>query len=148
MTVAISMMRSRSGSSPVISRSIQIRFSFRFTATLSVSPRALAKRAFERTTTQHVQMDVKHDLAAFPIDVHDHAIARQSVISRKTFRGKQEAADQCGMIRIEVVQRGDVSLRNDEPMNRRLRMDVLEGDDRVVLVDTIRRQLARHDLAK
>ncbi len=48
----------------------------------------------------------------------------------------------------EIVQRRAVDLRNHEAMERRLRMNVLEREQRLGLVDSIRRNLARDDLAK
>ena len=49
---------------------------------------------------------------------------------------------------VEVREPLDVPARNDEHMERRARVEVIERDDVVVLVDEPRRQLLRDDLAE
>ncbi|MNY53708.1 hypothetical protein D3C86_1894880 [compost metagenome] len=48
----------------------------------------------------------------------------------------------------EVRDRGDVLLRDHEDVDRRLGVDVAEGDGVIVLVDDLRRDLAGDDLAE
>ena len=50
--------------------------------------------------------------------------------------------------RLKSLSVATMRLRDDEAMKRRLRMNVLEREDRVVLVDTIGGNLARDDLAE
>ena len=48
----------------------------------------------------------------------------------------------------EVVEAGEVASRDDQHVRRRLRIDVIEGDDAVVLVDDGCGDLTRDDLAE
>ena len=52
------------------------------------------------------------------------------------------------VVRRRVGERGDVPLRDDHEMHRRLRLDVVEREHVVVLVHLLRRDLAAHDLAE
>jgi hypothetical protein len=54
------------------------------------------------------------------------------------------------MVRVdtEVVQCGDMELRHDKDMHRRLRIDVFEGDHPVVFKNLRRRNLAGNDAAE
>jgi hypothetical protein len=64
-------------------------------------------------------------------------------------RGRAEhRSHQCVIGRRQVVDRRDVSTRDDEHMQRRLRVDVLDGDEVVVLMDDGALDLARDDLAE
>src|SRR4051794_4877015 len=99
-TVAISMTRSLSGLSPVISRSIQIKLSLRFTSASGVR---LAQCAGERPAAEHVQVNVEDDLAAFAPDVHCDAIARQRRVGGDAFRRQQQRPDQVLVTGTEVV---------------------------------------------
>ena len=57
-------------------------------------------------------------------------------------------ADQGVVSRRKIVQRRDVPARHDQHVHRRLRVDVLEGDDAIVLIDNRRGNLAGDDLAE
>src|SRR4029077_160202 len=60
--------------------------------------------------------------------------------------GRQKApADDLDVRGLHCHYRADVALGNDEQMNRRLRVDVLECQDRVVLVLDVGLALARDD---
>src|SRR5688572_3372795 len=149
MTVAISMMRCSSGLSPVISRSIQIRLSLRFTwAPERRMQCGSTQGTFQRSTAEHVQMCMKYHLPTLAIDVHGHTVAGQSMLAGETLRRQQQAADELAVLVREVVQRRDVRFGNHEAMERRLGVNVLEGQDALVLVDSLGGELTRDDLAK
>src|SRR6185503_2400930 len=137
------MMRFASGSRPVISRSIQIRFSLRLT-TASLSP----QRAFQRSPAEHVEVDVKDDLPALAIHVHRNAVTGQAMLRGEPLRRQQQTTDEGALLRREVVERRDVNLRHDQTVKRRLRMNVLECEHGFVFVQPLSGQLPRNDLAE
>src|ERR1700712_5517529 len=57
-------------------------------------------------------------------------------------------AQQWRMVRRDVGHRRDMHLRNDQDVNRRPGMDVVEGQYLLVLVDLLRRNLPGNDLAE
>ena len=63
-------------------------------------------------------------------------------------RAPDHLADDRVVARRQIVQRRDVSLRYDEHVRRSLRVDVVEREHAIVLVDDRRRDLARDDLAE
>src|SRR5690606_22924640 len=50
--------------------------------------------------------------------------------------------------RLQVVERGDRPLGNEQHVHRRLRVDVAEGQDLLVLVDDVGRNLPGDDLVE
>ena len=95
-------------------------------------------------------MDLEHGLATVPVAVHDDAVAvlGQAFLLRVRGRGQREAADDFGLSRLQVVERGHVHLGHEQHVHRRLRGDVAEGDEVLVLMDDIGGQFAPDDLVE
>jgi hypothetical protein len=60
----------------------------------------------------------------------------------------EDSGEEIAVARSQIVGGGDVSPRQQKDVCRRLRVDVTDGDDQVVLVDPRRGQLARDDAAE
>jgi hypothetical protein len=60
----------------------------------------------------------------------------------------EQGPDQGIVLRTEVVKRGDVPARHDQQVERRLRIQILEGDDRTVVVNAFSGNQTRCDLAE
>ena len=82
-------------------------------------------------------MNVEDRLASFAIGVEDRPVSALAVpvLLRQRRRSPRHRSDQLVITRREVVQRGDVTSRDDQQMERRLRIDVLDGDYGIVLMD-------------
>ena len=108
------------------------------------------ERTLHRPAAEHVQVRVEDDLPAFAIDVHRDTVARQPVLARRCACAveQQRANELASAARVKSLSVATMRLRDHEAMKRRLRMNVLEREDRVVLVDSIGGKLARHDLAE
>ena len=75
------------------------------------------------------------------------ARATAGTIERVMVRGKalgrqQQCANEIALFGREIVQRSPVRLRDHESVERRLRMNVLEGENPVVVVEAIGGKLA------
>src|SRR5713226_358009 len=79
------------------------------------------------------------------VDVIDHLPALRPA---EALRREQAAAERLGVRALHRHHRRDVALRDDQDVHRGLRVDVLEGEHRVVLVLDVRGLLARDDAAK
>src|SRR5690606_13417943 len=106
------------------------------------------ERSLERPTAQNVQMRVEDDLTALLVHVHRDAVAGQPVLRREALRGEQQRAGEASVTGRKIVQRREMPLRYHERVKRRLRMNVLEREQRVVLVETLGGNLSRDDLAE
>src|SRR5215470_3305428 len=102
-----------------------------------------------RSAAEQMQMNVKYGLAGVAVGVEDRpkAAGQPSLLGERGGPSDQLAHDAI-VARLDVVQRCDMPLRHDEDMGRRLRIDVVEGEDAVVLVDDRSRHLALDDLAE
>src|SRR5437016_5820347 len=90
-----------------------------------------------------------HLLMPHPAVLDDGAEAiGHACLARKTARDQEHLAQRRLVRRQRVVERGDMRLRHDQEMHRRLRADVVEGHDVVVVVNLLRRNQAARDLAK
>src|SRR4029450_2076441 len=100
--------------------------------------------------SQKMNVDVIHDLAPLWAAVHSKPIAALGHSLRLSERScRQEAApDDVGVLGLHRDDRVDVALGHDEEMDGRLRVDVLEGQNRVVLVLDFGGSLAGHDAAE
>src|SRR5687768_1981684 len=97
-----------------------------------------------------MQMNVEDALAGFSIRVEDRAESAIGVpvLSRNGRRAADHRSDELIVYRREIVQRSDVSLRNDQHVQRSLRVDVLDDDDTVVLIYGFDRNLPRDHVAE
>jgi hypothetical protein len=95
-------------------------------------------------------MNVEHRLPCFAIAVEDRAITALGVaiLLRERRRTPHHRSDQRIIDDAKVVQCLDVLSWNDQDVQWRLRVDVLEGDQLLVLVDDRPRDLARDDFAE
>ena len=83
------------------------------------------------------------DVGNQPIAVFGDA-ARPSEIGRD----REEAPEHLSIALHEVGSRADVAPGHEQDVGRRPRRDVADGDDEVVVVDAIGRDLAGHDAAE
>src|SRR6266516_2700097 len=99
---------------------------------------------------QEVEVHVIDHLATFRPAAHAHTIAaiRETLGLAQTPRYQETPTDDLDVILLHRHDGGDVALGDDEDVDGRLRVDVLEGEDGVVLVLDLRRALAGHDPAK
>ena len=95
-----------------------------------------ARRPPEGPAAEQVQVQVRHRLAGPLLAVEDQPIAvRQAQLLRQLRRDQVQMAEQLAVLRLDVRVGRDDLARDDEDVDRRLRVDVVEGDAVVVLVD-------------
>src|SRR5215510_15259687 len=99
---------------------------------------------------QEVNVDVIHDLAPLGTAVHAKPVAAlgQPLGLAECASGQEAATDDIRVPRSHRSDRSDVALGDDEEMDGRLRVDVLEGQDRLVFVLDVGGSLAGHDAAE
>ena len=95
-------------------------------------------------------MDVEHRLAGLPVAVEDRAVAALviPVLARQQRGPADQRSDESILGGGEVVGRLDVLSRNEERVQGRLLVDVLDADDLVVFIQDLRRKLAGDDAAE
>jgi len=93
---------------------------------------------------------VKYGLSGVPsvIDHHPVPAPVQRPFFSDRLRHEKEVTDTLLVPFLHTMNIGQVLLGNDEDMDRRLRVDVLEGKARPVLVDDLCRDLLLDDPAK
>ena len=92
-------------------------------------------------------MDVRHALADARICRDERPVRTEPALYRDRHaphNTKERAEERVG----EVVERLDVSARDDERVSVKERAPVEERDDVLVAMDHVRRDLAAHDLAE
>lgn len=102
------------------------------------------------TSTEEVQVDVKHRLPCVLAAVHHHAIA---VFMKMMFARQRRSADDdfpnhCIIGGRELVGARDVATRNHQKMRRSLRVDVFERHHVFVFEYFSSRNLVCDDLAE
>src|ERR1041384_2681324 len=102
-----------------------------------------------RSPAWQVQMKMKDRLSRFAIRVEYRPIAagRDAAFFRDRGGPSNELADEPVVFLADVVQRFDVTFRDDEHVRGRLRADVVEGEHAVVLVHDARGNLPLDDFA-
>src|SRR5262245_4709075 len=97
-----------------------------------------------------MEMDMEDGLPGAPVHVEHGPPARFGVPFRgcNGLRRAEHVADQRFVGGIELVQAGDVLLRDDQHVRRCLRVEVPDCEDLVVRIDRLRRDLAIADLAE
>jgi len=73
---------------------------------------------------------------------------RRAVLARQRPRERQHPSQHAGVVQRRVGEGGEMPRRDQHEVQRRHRMDVVERDHVVVLVELLRRQLAARDLAE
>src|SRR5687768_5521135 len=97
-----------------------------------------------------MQVDVEHGLSRSRIAV-EHCPVTGTVVALffgNVRGGAHHGADQPVVRRRQVVERRDVLLRDHQDVHRRLRVDVVEGEQLIVFVDLRRGNVTRNDLAE
>jgi hypothetical protein len=94
-----------------------------------------------------VEVEVEDGLAGLPAGVGDEAVVADAPVARDGGGADQDLSEERRVVR-GVVHVDEMLLRDQEDVRRRLRVDVLERQDPLVLVHLFRRDLARRDLAE
>ena len=91
-----------------------------------------------------MQMDVEDRLTRFAIGVEHRPVAAigVAVFFGDLRGGAMHGPNEAVVARRQIVQRGDVPARDDQHMQRRLRVDVLDRDQLIVLMNELSRNLA------
>lgn len=97
-----------------------------------------------------MQMEMRNALLGVRAPIHDRPEPRAGdpFPGSDTGRRASDAAHQHLMLRIDLVETRNVDARNHQHVDRRLWIDIPEGDDVFILEHDVRRDLARHDLAE
>ena len=84
-----------------------------------------------------MKMDMKNRLPGVLAVINDHPVAAllKALLRSDAFGDKKQMPDQFPLGYGDAVNVGDVFFRNDERMDRRLRIDVFKSDGVVVLVN-------------
>src|SRR5688500_9649749 len=97
-----------------------------------------------------MQVNMEDGLTRFRVAVEDGPITGPvvSLVPSDLRGGADHGADQAIVTLVEVVERGNMLLRYDQHMQRRLRVDIGERQQPIVFVDLRRRNLTGHDAAE
>src|ERR1700680_2057944 len=103
----------------------------------------------EGAATQKMQMEMEDGLAGTASGVHHRAVALRKIELASVFRGHQlQLAKHRLVFRRSFVQRSEMFPRANENVRGSLRADVLKGEDVIVFIYDLRRNLFRGDIAK
>src|SRR4051812_23105656 len=110
----------------------------------------LPRRPREAAAAEHVQMDVEDRLPCLCVGVEDRPEPAVGValIARHRGGAAEHLTDQRLVAGLKIVQRRNVPLRDDQRVQRRLRVDVVEDHEVVVFVDYRCGNLLAHDAAE
>jgi len=87
---------------------------------------------------QQVNVEMVDSLAAVRAGVDDQAVAVGEVLGAGDFHGcGEEMAEHGGVLRRGMGVGGEVLLGDEQDMDRRLRIDVREGEDVVILIEAL-----------
>ena len=104
-----------------------------------------------RTSAQEMKVQMPDGLPAFLARIDDDAEAlfRKAKLLRELRHDiDMDMRDERPVFLRQAEQTLDMLLRNDEYMHGRLRLEILEGDDGIVLINRRRGNLLRRDAAK
>ena len=90
-----------------------------------------SRRPRHAAAAEQVQVDVKHRLTrvAVGVEYRPEPAGGEPTLLGDGRRAAHQLADDLIVFGADLVQRGDVPLGNDEHVRRRLRIDVVEGQD-------------------
>src|SRR6185503_17526962 len=110
----------------------------------------LARRPAEAAAPDQVQVDVVDAVSRIVTGVEDQPEAPlgQAQVGGQVAGASHQAPHEGVVAGGQVQDARDVALGHDEDVDRALRVDVVEGQDRVVLVGHAGRDLPGHDLAE
>jgi hypothetical protein len=101
-------------------------------------------------SSQQVEVEVKDDLPAFAVAVQYQAESAlgDALLPGDAVRHQEEVSEESIITLASIKERWKVSAGNNQDVDRRLRVDVLEGYGFVVLVDDLGRKLPLNDLTE
>jgi len=106
----------------------------------------LSRRPSQRSSAEQVDVQVKYGLPGAWSHVEDSAVSLLNLAFARDYRGSQMAsANEFRIHRFCLLESRDMALGNDKDVRRRLRMDVFESEDMLVLVDLLRAGFAADD---
>lgn len=109
----------------------------------------LARRPLHIATADKVKVEVEDGLAAARPDIVNRTIAIFDAAFTAELGGYElRVADDFYVLGARRIDAGDVLLRNNQDMRRRLRIDVLEGEDDLIFVDLLGGNLSGDDSAE
>ena len=99
---------------------------------------------------QHMEMKMKYSLPAMHPGVHDEAIpvAGYPLLLCDLVADKYQMPEQADIRIVKFSNRGHMLPRDDERMCRRLRIDIVECDHHIILIDEGCRNGPRDDFTK
>lgn len=102
------------------------------------------------TPAKNVEMEVKHALAAMGSGVDDNTVSGlgNPLQFRDLTANQHQPSQQLGIRILQLSHRDHMCSGNDERMGRRLRIDIVECDHQIVLVNEGCRNSPRDDFAK
>jgi hypothetical protein len=102
------------------------------------------------TAAHQVKVDVKNDLSATVVDVHHQAIAAvgYATLARQLIGHKRERRQPHHVVWLNVQEGWHVSLRHDEEVDGRAGMNILDGQQSVILVNLDAWLAVSNDVAK
>lgn len=97
-----------------------------------------------------MKMDMKDGLSGIPTIVDDHTVsaALKSPFLGKILRNIEEVSYHLSIIPLHTMDISDVFFGNYQNMRRRLRIDIHEGNGKIVLMYELCRNLFLDNLAK
>ena len=99
---------------------------------------------------EYVHVDVVDRLAAQVVAVHDdpEAVLAALFFGQPLRREKDVSGKRLVILLAEIVERGDVLLRDHQEVHGRLGRNIVEGDDLIVFINLVCGDVSRHDLAE
>ncbi|HEY1308954.1 MAG TPA: hypothetical protein VGF24_35675 [Vicinamibacterales bacterium] len=97
-----------------------------------------------------MKMDVKNRLSRSAVGVEHCPVPTLvvAVLPGERRGGAVHGTDERVVTRGEIIERGDVFARDDQRVQRGLRVDVGDGDELIVLMQEFARDLTRDDFAE
>lgn len=112
--------------------------------------RASAEQRSKPLTAEQMHVQMVHHLPAFGIAIVDEAVTPflDSKLFRDLLCGQGDIAEQMGVLRRDVVHRRDVLLRDEQHMNRRRRLNIVESENGIGFEHLLRRDRPFYDFAE
>ena len=107
-----------------------------------------ARRPSHVAAGENMKMQMRHALSRLLADVGHDAVTLNALLLGELGNDLEDVRDDGAVLFVHARDRCDVRLRDHKKVHRRLRRDVVEGIAEVVLVDLVRRDVARDDLAE
>ncbi len=101
-------------------------------------------------SAQDMKMQMKHALASMRSGVDDDTVPRLGNLLqfRDLTANQQQPSEQLSIRIVQLSHRNHMFPGNDQHMDRRLRIDIVECDHQIVLIDEGCRNSPRDDFAK